>query len=130
MPNETLSSIEHKLRLLPAVDQPRRCNKMTGYRGPIIFPLLCERVFGVLVMSSEQNEAYPASRVFSQLVGNSNVSPRRTSAKFPRETRGKGLAFCQRNNFSSYIRAIRTWYLLLFMSFPRPEQSSLFYYFN
>lgn len=29
-------------------------------------------------------------------------------AKFPRETRRKGLAFCQRNNFSSYIRAIRT----------------------
>lgn len=43
MPNETLSSVEYKLRLLPAVDQPQRCNKMTSYRGPTIFPPLVKR---------------------------------------------------------------------------------------
>lgn len=90
--------------MLPAVDQPRRCNKMTGRLLPTIFPALSlprgVRQPGALVTYKpleqksrliprpHREEAFLFS-FFSERVthtrGTTQISPLASAAKFPRE---------------------------------------------
>lgn len=94
----------------------------------MIFPPL-RRAAGARYFARTKQSSLALGREFfrgSQVI--QIFSPRRASTKFPRETRGEGLAFCQRDNFSSRVRAICTCGLFFHLSlFLSPD---FFYYFK
>lgn len=138
--------------MLPAVDQPRRCNKMTGRLSPTIFPALSlprgVRQPGALVTYKpleqksrliprpHREEAFFFFSFFSERVthtrGTTQISPLASAAKFPREAAHgrEGWLFASEIIFlGAYVRdlhACRLFFVRLSSPFSALRSHSIF----